>query len=519
MINKIKYSVETARDGNPTLVAYPEGRGVYIHSKMNPHREGELVTDIPDPSRYDLLIVLGCGLGYTLLGIKNTLPQYTLVLIVDILEGIEKKIAENPLTSFIAESGNVKFFSGLETDELEENISALINLDTIKGIKLMEHTQSVRVFRQYYEDVKERIGRIIDRKAGSRATINAFGRLFLNNALNNIGNMKRCYPVSGLEEKFRGRKAVIVSSAPSFESIVNDLKACQQKVYIIAVDSALPVLRYYGIRPDFVVSIDPQPRIGEHFLGHEPSGILHIFSLVSPPVHPARFGGFISLNSHPVSQVIDDIFPGAVGSVDSSTGSVAGDAFMFAVKAGFEYIAMTGFDFSFSRNIIYARGTAYQNRYSLYFSNRFRTPETFNAEYIFKASGSLVADGRYTRRSFIGYRDSLDSLIAKSGFKNIYMLNRNGLALSNAGDSDIGSFIALPQGVNENKRDYIGSLRFKSLSGVIDAGLIAERLSDKKVLDELIMESLGNTGQARAKKFEAVLDSIYTGSNSRGVRL
>lgn len=487
----IKYSIEQARDGNPTLIVYPDEKGVYLHSRVNPLREGGLLDDLPDPSRFDLLIVLGCGLGYSLTGLRETLARFTMVIIVDIIEGIENSVVANPHTSFLQSGGNVKFITGAHSSDIDSKLTALIDLGGIKGIKIVEHTQSFRVFNTYYSDVKKIISRIIDRKAGSLATINAFGNLFLRNAINNISNMKQCRPVSSLDGLYHGCSALIVSSAPSVEYSINDIISCRERVYVIAVDSALPILRCHGITPDFVVSIDPQPRIGEHFLGHIKGGAVHIFSLVSPPELVSTYGGFITLNSHPVSQIIDDICPGVIGSIDSATGSVAGDAFLFALKAGFDYIAMTGFDFSFSRNIIYARESAYQTRYARYFNNRFRTAETFNAEYIFRSSNSLVVDGRYTRRSFVGYRDSLDSLIAESGFRNIFMMNRLGLPLANASDISLDSFMSLNHTEKKHGRDLISGIGFKPVCELIDLNRITARLSEKNVLPELIRGALG----------------------------
>jgi len=298
--------------------------------------------------------------------------------------------------------------------------------------------------------------------------------------------------VSALAGRFGGRKAVIVSSAPSLEDNIDKLKNYADDLYIIAVDSALSVLKSHGIKPDFVISIDPQERIGEHFLGHDVYEALHIFSIVSPPELVEKYRGYISLNSHPVSQIIDDMYPGVNGSIDSSTGSVAGDAVNFALMAGFEFIAMTGFDFSFSENIIYARETAYQKRYTQYFNNRFKTAETFNAAYIFKSSGSLMAEGKYTRRSFINYRNSLDSFIKENKTDNIFMINKRGLPLANAEAVDFESFMSISCTVKDDKREYLRQINAERRPNPVSIQRVRERLLDKRVTDAIIEESLGS---------------------------
>lgn len=499
-MKEITYKIETAKDGNPVPVININGRDIPLHSRINPLKEGEKTTYKAEPERYDFLIILGCGMGYYYTGLKGYSSGYRAVIIIDVLKDIEKQIVKNPHTSFLIVGNNISFLSGLETDNLSDRLTALINFQEIRGIQVIEHPQSVRLFQGYYDEVKSIIKKIVDKKAADKATIKAFGSLFLRNALNNLQNFRECSPVSVLAGGFSGRKAVIVSSAPSLEDNICKLRQYKDSVYIIAVDSVIPVLKSYGIEPDFVISIDPQPRIGEHFLGHEPGHALHVFSIVSPPELVRRYKGYISGNSHPVSQVIREFYPEWGSSIDSATGSVAGDALKFAILAGFKYIAMTGFDFSFSGNVIYARETAYQKRYSLFFSSRFRTSETFNAQYIFKSSGSLIAEGRYTRRSFIGYRNSLDVLISANNTGNVFMINKRGLHLTGPVYTDFDTFITMPGSINNDKREYLRDLSMKSDFFSFNVKKIRDTLINDRVLNEIIKESLGTDCTAEKKQ-------------------
>lgn len=509
MIKNIHYIIEPAKDGNPTLIVRLNGKEIPLHSRINPLKESDFSGYELNPEKFDLLLVLGCGLGYNFIKLKEYSGRFRQIVVIDILKGIEKEISRNTHTSFLHDGENITILSGMEFSELEDALSGLIDFQEMKGVQVIEHPQSLRIFPGYYGEVKTLIKKIIDKKAGDKATIKAFGNLFLRNALNNLNSFRHCMPVSNLAGKFEGRKAVIVSSAPSVEDDLERLKFYENDLYIIAVDSSLPVLRCHGIKPDFVISIDPQARIGEHFLGHDFYEAEHIFSIVSPPELVEKYSGFISLNSHPVSQVIDDMYPGKSGSIDSSTGSVAGDAFMFAFMAGFDFIAMTGFDFSFSQNIIYARETAYQKRYSLYFNNRFKTAETFNAAYIFKSSGSLIAEGKYTRRAFIGYKNSLDSLIKEKDFKNVFMINSRGLPLTHVNGTDFNSFMKLAGTVKENKMEYIRGLISNKKSFPVNIAKVKERLLDGRVLEAIISESLGDDVlPERRKKIAEMIERI-----------
>lgn len=488
-MEKFTYRVEDAKSGMKTIIISREGREFPLHSKIDPLREGEKNPPEFNPEKYDLLIVLGCGMGYHLAGLREKITVYKKIIIIDMIPGIEKELSGNEFSGFLTEPGNITFITGQEPGAVESVLADLIDLENCKGVQVAEHPGSFRLFTEYYETVKNSVKRILDKKSGDKATVKAFGSIFLRNALNNLKNFNKLSPVSALEGIFRGESALIVSSAPSVERYIDDIRKYSGRFFIIAVDSALPMLREHGIKPDFTVSIDPQHRISEHFLGHGSNDTIHIFSIVSPPAIVVRYGGYLSLNSHPVSQIIEGFHPGKMGSIDSGTGSVAGDALCFALLAGFDKIGMTGFDFSFSKNIIYARGTSYQKRYSLYFNNRLVTPEGFNAGYIFKGSGSLIVEGRYTRRSFTGYRDSLVRLISERCLTPPVIINSTGLAVSGGNYMDMESFAEVCGSIKSSPDLSTGnSVKLKE---IIDIKSISDFLAKREVKGEMLRHSLG----------------------------
>ena len=203
---------------------------------------------------------------------------------------------------------------------------------------------------------------------------------------------------------------------------------------------------------------------------------------------------------------------------------MSGDAFMFALICGFEYVAMAGFDFSFSNNIIYVKNTAYQNRYANYFNNRFKTPETFNASYIFKSSRALIVEERYTRRSFVNYRDSLNNLIKEKNYESIYTINKKGLKLTNSKYIDFDTFMKLPSyftsydenkndndndNKNENKSEYIRKINSEKSITTFNIKMIKDKLLDEKVFNEIIEASLGTDLSANIKnKIIALIENI-----------
>lgn len=484
-----EYKTAVTRDGSMTLLVTIDGRDFPLHSRVSPGRE--ISDPAPDPSRYDLIIVLGCGLGYSMLPLKDDLHRYRSVIIIDALPGIENEVRRNIHTGFLAAAGNVKFFTGKDSGEIEKFITETMSLDELKGIHVREHPASFKLFPEYYAAARSAVKVALDRKASGAATVRAFGSLFLRNALFNLEQISSMRPVSSLTGRFAGFRGLIVSSAPSVEEYMPQILAKRKRFVVIAVDSAVPMLQRHGITPELCVSIDPQHRINEHLLGHTGERTAHIFSIVSPPETVKRYGGFISLNSHPVSQVIESIYPGLTGSIDSSTGSVAGDALSLALLCGFDHIAMAGFDFSFSNNNIYARGTAYQQRYATMFNTRLRTPESFNAEYIFRSSRGFIESGRYTRRSFTGYRDSLSRFIEQHCPGRVYWIG-GGLLPGNVIAASVEKFINAP--ARFDSADDAAGITGQAGSPfyTLDPSRIKNFITRKDIWDQLVRESLGD---------------------------
>lgn len=482
------YRTAEAKDGSMTLLASIDGKEFPLHSRVAPAKESS--DPAPDPARYDCVIALGCGLGYSMLPLEDKLNKYNRVIIIDIFPGIENDIRGNSRTGFLAAAGNVKFISGKSPDEIESALGDFISLDEVKGIHVREHSASFKLFPEYYSAARAAVKRVLDKKASGAATVKAFGRVFLRNALFNMEQIASLQPVSSLAGRFAGFRGLIVSSAPSVEKHIAQIRANRNNFVIIAVDSAIPMLERSGITPQLCVSIDPQQRINEHLLGHTGECTAHVFSIVSPPETVKRYGGFISLSSHPVAQVIDNLYPGITGSIDSSTGSVAGDALALALLCGFDSIAMTGFDFSFSHNNIYARGTAYQQRYAAMFNSRLRTPESFNAEYIFKASRGFIESGRYTRRSFTGYRDLLSGFIEQHCPGRVHWIG-GGLLPRGVVPSTVDEFAGIPVKFEsaDNAAEIIAQA--KNTTNMVKPVKVKEFITRQDVWKQMVGESTG----------------------------
>ncbi|HON78384.1 MAG TPA: DUF115 domain-containing protein [Spirochaetota bacterium] len=515
--DQIQYEIEPSKEGIPTLSVYRNGTKAYIHSRVAPSRDARTFAEQFMPEKYDTLIVLGLGLGYHLIPLREITVHYNRIIIVDIIPEIHHELESNSLTSFLSGAGNITILTGMEHGEVLNHLEQVLDLGSMKGIQVLEHPQFARLFPEYCSAVKSGIDTMLSKKAGNAATKKAFALRFLKNALKALPRISGCIPAEELENICGGLPAIVITSGPSLEPLLSGLRSIQGKTIIIAVDSALPVLVRCGIIPDITVSIDPQPYIREHYMRSPSRPGLHI---VTPTSDSSAFEGgscILSLNSHPFSQLIDELFPGITGSVDSSTGTVAGDAVRTAFHLGCDPVAVLGFDFSFPRMKIYARGTAYQDRYALFFQDRFNPVESRNMGYIRQSSGALLEEGRFTRKSFLQYRNAIGRLLTQQEGAEVFNLGEAGLPVEGVPFISLEDFSGRYCSAELNKPGLFaapaslnGTLREKIDFGVLQSALhntgIFERLLEasadpvqiqkhRTMLQELVKEMISNAKQ------------------------
>jgi len=463
---------------------------------VNPAREAELLRKNCEPDKFDLLMVLGMGLGYHLTPIAEQVHRYRRIILVDLQESVENHWS-GPVADLLCQTGSVTVLTGITLDRIEASLAPLLNLENASGIQVLEHPASMRAFPAYYGGVKSIIETFINRAAGNRATISAFGYRYIMNGIHNIPMVPAMRPLAGLIGRFASYPALVITPGPSLNGIIDLIRENQHRFFIVAADSALPVLSNSGITADFLVSIDPQVHLYEHFVHGRMGRTIPVYAL---PVHPLpfrRFPGMVYLNSHPLCQLLEEYRPGLFGSANSATGTVAGDAIAAAQRLGFSTLGLAGFDFSFPRFSIYARGSAYQERFARYFQTRMLPSETRNLSYIMGSSRGERHGELYTRKSFLRYHEAIGKLLA-DGAAEAAALTDEGLTPEGIPCMEPEAYFkkyGKPLSKEKIISEYIQSIPF--LSEKIDIMELFLTIGREDILDSLLRASL-RTGPGSA---------------------
>ncbi|MCR4923723.1 MAG: DUF115 domain-containing protein, partial [Lachnospiraceae bacterium] len=143
-------------------------------------------------------------------------------------------------------------------------------LDTVINYKNLNNTYEAvypnypLLFPKELESFREAVRINAEAVRSSMDASEKLGNAFYNNLFANMESYINSRSLISLKEKLPNNPPVIVvSSGPSLSKNVAELKNAKGKAFIIAVDSAMPVMLHEGIMPDMYASID-----GMKFLAH-----------------------------------------------------------------------------------------------------------------------------------------------------------------------------------------------------------------------------------------------------------
>lgn len=478
-MNTIEFFLEPSKENYHTLrVKGEDGSFRYIHSKYYPTKESLYLKDIVNPLKYDACIILGIGLGYHLMYIADIIQYYKQIICIDINNYLSNAIIPQQIQDIIHHpSVQLEFVNPDNLNQLHDSIQ----LQFTKGIQVIEHPASFHAFPHIFSSIKKIIQLIVEKSVSNHLTASLFAYRYCKNAFINLNRLSDCFPVAQFRAIHANQPCIIVAPGPSLDDTLHHLKEHQHNCIIITTDSALKALGAHSIVPDYIVSIDPQPVVFAHLFATQPNA--QIITVLT--AHPMIFSlpTIVSLNSHPVCQLLEELYPGAIGSVDSRTGTVLGDAVSFALFAGCNPIAITGADFSFPNLNTYARSTEYHYRYQLAHS-RYMPLETKNMDYIIKASKRTVTTNTFSRKNFIRYHDALDAMLPQG--ISLFHINP-ALPLTRAQAISIQNFLSLPHVSHHIKQKKYYS--FQPLSHILHLDDVLTILDDETVLRTILESS------------------------------
>lgn len=422
---KPKFSLEKSRNNLPIInIADKQGRVVPLHSKYDPQKEAARFISKFNLSEKNIVFILGFALGYH---IKEILKQARLQTFIIIEPNIE--IFKLALTS--QDFSNLLSFPNLEliiaednTSSLFNNLSRFISLDNMNKIQIIEHSQSISLYPDYYEEVISIIKNIINMNMCNLAAFVSYGKIWQENILQNFFEIINNPPVDSLFDQFSNIPAIIISAGPSLSKNIKHLSQAKGKALLISVDTALKPLLQEEIVPDIVVSVDAQEANLRHFQGISTQDTALLADATTYYQILRSFQGkkFITCDENSImswlyNYIYFPLLRSSKISILRGGGSVATVAFDFAKKIGADPVIFVGQDLCFSNNGVYAQGTSYQESW-INALNKFNTLEMQYRDFILAKDlipyKDIYGNTVYTNNNLASYYEWFRQEIAQS---------------------------------------------------------------------------------------------------------
>lgn len=345
------FFVEPTMSGYPTLRVIQEGVSFYLHSNQDPHAEARAwVRALPDEQSKGYHI-LGSGLGYHVAALceelKESYPVHVyepdarlLYLMLRYLD-LEKYLRGGML--ILHEDTGFRSLSAAVSQPEQKLCIHYPSLRMVKDDRLRQ------TFEQFFlQDSSYRNAKI----------------LLQGNFDANMESMRaepqRFLTLDALCGQFRDKTVYIVAAGPSLDHNVSQLAACggRPDSLIVACGTVFRKLLAAGIRPDYVMVTDANPRVVFQIHGQENSDVPML--MLSTANH-----GFAVRYRAAHYMLFQEGYPRAeeearrLGCMCVQTGgSVMTTALDAVLRLGARRLVFVGLDLAFTDNLAHASGTS-----------------------------------------------------------------------------------------------------------------------------------------------------------------
>lgn len=336
---------------------YPTARwnGIYVHSKYDPKREAQVLLQRENITSPSAVISYGLGLGYLVEYFVESFPHVPLLVVEPDIPFFKKALTARDMRT-IFRSRNVHFHIGYDA----EDVTGFLDCVPISNLRIIKLRSVYQRNEEFYRKVDTMVQAYVSRKTINVNTLNRFGKLWIRNLLKNLDSIQTYPGVSYLENSFAGISSLVISAGPSLDQILPFLTQLKERMLLIAVDTAINPCLNHGVKPDFLVVVDPQYWNTRH-LDRVHLSETHI--VFEPSTHPRikefiRMGAFITSSYFPLGEYFESVL-GKKGKLGAG-GSVSTAAWDFARFIGSAPIYLAGLDLGFPHRRTHCHGTYFE---------------------------------------------------------------------------------------------------------------------------------------------------------------
>lgn len=355
-----KCKIETAKNGEPTLVYSHNGTPYYLHSKFNPRAESEkiIANKNTDASH---IVVLGLGLGYHLEKTLESKDKFSRVLLFEPEPEIIKHSLKTLNWEKLLKRKDFYYAFGTDLNEITRKVQSFINIITLDTVEFIELPSETRILGPFFANVRELVDNEIKTSLYDFRTRLAESYMLPRNVLKNLQWILKTRTAAQLKNSFPGTPGFIVSAGPSLDKNVLHLKKIRGRALTITVDTALKPLLKRSIQPHFTAIGDPSHKNYLHLQGTE-NELEHFIAAEAGIAHRVfrdfHHKTFTLSVGKPIVRLIEENSE-PLGELEA-WGSVISIALELAVYMGLNPIVFVGQDFAFTDTRNHCRGTSWE---------------------------------------------------------------------------------------------------------------------------------------------------------------
>ncbi|HDY88971.1 MAG TPA: DUF115 domain-containing protein, partial [bacterium] len=264
-------TVINSQNGDKNMLVKKGSEFLPAYDMDNPSKEAKTAVSKMELYTQNVSIIIGAGLGYLTNAIlKKAEKGHRIVVTEPIIPIIKLALYNFDFSKAITRKELIIITDAEQTTFILQIIAGQF---VIEG--WMMTTDKYITYRpDEYSKVAQTTGETLNQILCNTGTIaGAAGGIIADNDVSCLPYVIRHRGVTELKGLFKNKPAILVSTGPSLAKNIHHIVALKDHVVIVAVGQALRVLLAYGIRPDFITSVDfGEVNIG-HFKGLMDSGV------------------------------------------------------------------------------------------------------------------------------------------------------------------------------------------------------------------------------------------------------
>jgi hypothetical protein len=406
-------------------------KGKYLYSSKSPKAAVLKHLALTRLLPRTLVFIPSIGLGYGFRELLERLPEHCHVLCVEFDEALMRLAAEQA-APFLPDDPRLTIVRADNPAPVQEILERL-RPASFRRVVTLTLCGGARLYPDFYKKVEEYLRREVNSYWQNKMTLIHMGTIYVKNLIANLSLIPQARDLSSLAVH---KPLLVVGAGPSLSASLPLINKLKERMAILAVDTALPVLLGSALRPDFIFALEPQfinindfhcltdeaiPIIAD--LSSSPQVLRYCLLAKGLPLYlfSSQFHSLAILERLSAQGLLPEPVP--------ALGSVGVAAVYAALRMTGQPIFLAGLDFSYPFSKTHARG-APLSLYELYTSNRFQGLGQREYSFLVERPRLTLKDkqGRKLESDLVlsSYAENLKQLSAQA--QRVFDLNPLGIA-------------------------------------------------------------------------------------------